>query len=148
MKCKQVHKNFIGYIENTLPGALSTALHDHLDNCPECKKVYDHILATYTVFNKLPNPEINPFFYTKVEQRLKSKVQQGLTLSTLITKKLQPVIASVIIIVGICLGIIVGKGLANSRFTNKDSAILEAYASEYYLSGTNDDSVDAFIDNE
>lgn len=148
MKCKHVHKNFIEYIEHTLSEPLSTALHDHLDNCPECKMLFKNILNTYSVFNNLPKPEINPYFYTKIEQRLKSK-NQDLSLSSFVLKRLQPVIASVIIILGIGLGILIGKGLASTNLINKDrTSILDAYASEYYLSGTNDDNMDAFNVND
>jgi hypothetical protein len=151
MKCKQVHKNFIGYIENTLSGALSAALHNHIETCPACKEKYENLLYTYTIFDKQSSPEITPFFYTRVEQRLKSRMYPTVPLYSLFFKRLQPVLAAVIIVLGISLGILVGKNLANSQFAKKDSAssnILEAYASEYYLNGTGGDIVDYLNSND
>jgi hypothetical protein len=113
--------------------------------------MYDNILATYTVFNKLPKPEINPFFYTRLEQKMKSKVHSEIPLMPLFIRRLQPVIATIFIVVGISFGILIGKNLAQLKLakTNVDrNAILEAYASEYYLTGTGDDIVDALVINK
>jgi len=150
MKCKQVHKNLIGYIEETLPMPLSADLHNHIDKCTDCKALYENILATYTVFNQLPKPEINPFFYTRLEQKIKSKKPSEILLMPLFLRRVQLVAATVLIAVGISFGILIGKNLANSQLAKTSidqNAILEAYASEYYLTGTGDDIVDAFVNN-
>ncbi len=151
IKSKQVHKNLIGYIEQTLPMPLSTDLHKHIDGCTDCKALYENILATYTVFNQLPKPKINPFFYTRLEQKIKSKKPSEILLMPLFLRKGQLVAATILIAIGISFGILIGKNLATYHLAKTSidrNAILEAYASEYYLTGTGDDIVDAFVNNE
>jgi len=151
MNCDQINKNLIGYIEQAIPVDLQKKISAHLQECKTCRALYENVVATYTVYDKIPVTEVNPFFYTRLEQKLKAK---HLTNETFVPKmiwKLQPIAASFLIVVGIGLGIMIGKSISGSSISLTSpnrSEILEAYASDYYLTSSGDESLNVLMNNE
>jgi hypothetical protein len=66
-------------------------------------------------------------------------------------KRLQPIAAVLILAIGISSGILIGKNLANSKLATTQSerkTMLDTYASEYYLNGTNEENLNVLLTNE
>jgi hypothetical protein len=151
MQCKQVRRNFIGLIEKSLPEPLSSDMFDHIDSCKECKGSFNNILATYTAFDGLQEPEINPFFYTRLQQKLISKEKRAVNQFSLIKMKLIPVAISLSLAIGISFGILMGKNLASFKMAKTEAihkTMLDAYASEYYLNETAEENLNVILTNE
>ena len=151
MNCKYVNKNLIGYIEQAIPIKLQEEIKEHLNECHACRKLLEEVRATYTVFDKRPVPEVNPFFYSKLEQKLKNKEKREAAFFPEIIWKLRPVAASVLIFIGISMGVFIGNSLYGSGIALKKpdrAEILNAYASEYYLTDTGDDTMNTLISNQ
>jgi hypothetical protein len=146
MKCKHIHNNIIGLIEKTLPEALSTEMFNHIDSCNACKDCYNNILATYQVFDKSV-PEINPYFYTKLRQKIENKANAKIP-SIPLVRRLQPVAIVLLLVIGVALGIMIGKNLANYKNDSERKTMLDTYASEYYLNDTNEESLNVILTNE
>jgi hypothetical protein len=150
MKCKYIYKNLIGYIEQTIPANLHEEIDNHINSCRSCEELYNNVFATYHIADVNIVPEVNPFFYTRLEQKLKTKVDREITFVPKLILKLQPIAITILIVVGISTGILIGKNISVSTLNvNPDrSEILEAYASDYYLINTGEESMDALINNE
>ena len=151
MNCYQINKNFIGYIEQTIPTELQEQIGVHLNGCHNCSELYKNIVATYTIYEKLPLPEVNPYFYTRLEQKLKSKHQLNQKFVPQIIWKLQPVAATILVFIGIGSGILIGTSISGSEITFKKpnrSEVLEVYASDYNLVSTGDESLAILMNNE
>jgi predicted anti-sigma-YlaC factor YlaD len=146
MKCKQLHNNLIGLIEQTLPEALSTEMLNHIDSCKACKTCYDNVKATYHVFDRSV-PEINPYFYTKLMNRIESKAKIEAP-SISFARRLQPVAIILLLAIGTGLGVLIGKNLANYKTDSDRKTMLDTYASEYYLNDTNEESLNVLLTNE
>lgn len=145
MKCKQIHNNLIGLIEQTLPEAVSIEMFNHMDSCKGCKSCYENVLATYVLDKSVP--EINPYFYTKLHQKIESKAKIEVASISLV-RRLQPVAVVLLLAIGISLGILIGKNLANYKSDSDRKTMLDTYASEYYLNDTNEESLNVLLTNE
>lgn len=152
MNCKEINKNLIGFIENTIPAHVKTEMEKHFSECESCKMLYNNIFATYTIFDGQPQTEVNPYFYARLEQKIKLKEQIKIESSTnKLIWKLQPIAASFLIVISVCAGILIGNSFSGTNLVNKNpnrTELLEAYANDYYLTDTNDDNITALINNE
>jgi hypothetical protein len=151
MNCKHLYKDIIGYAEHTISSDLNKKIEQHLSECSSCEKIYQEVLKTYEVFDHCPTPEVNPYFYTRVEQKLKALRDREIFSVYGLVWKIKPVAATVLIVAGISMGVFIGKNISgsNSSTNNNDrKEILEAYATDYYLTGTSDESTYVLVTNE
>jgi predicted anti-sigma-YlaC factor YlaD len=148
MKCRQVHKNIIDLIEHTLPESVSDEMFRHIKSCLDCGELYDNVSATYTVINSVPKPEINPFFFTRLQQRLESGKQKEAHIGMVLIKRLQPIAIIILLFIGISSGIFIGKNLVSYKNNSDQKAVLDAYASEYYLNKTGEEALNTLLTNE
>jgi len=142
MNCKVVENNMIGFIERQVPFDIQSAIEEHLLHCGPCKFLYDKVNSTYSITLEKNIPEISPYFYSRLEQRLLQKSRKKIYFSGIGTVLWQPVAASLIILVGILIGISIGRHVelpvTSENSTNK-SEVINIYATEYYLNGTGED---------
>jgi hypothetical protein len=152
MKCKEINKNLIGYIEDTIPANLRVDIEKHFSQCITCKELYENVFATYTICNHQPQVEVNPYFHTRLEQKLKNKAQASIKSSSgKLVWRLQPIAAGLLIVIGVSAGIFIGNSLSGTSIAGTKpnrTELLEAYANDYYLTDNNDESINALINNE
>ncbi|HEY4787082.1 MAG TPA: hypothetical protein VIH57_13585 [Bacteroidales bacterium] len=151
MNCKYINRNLIGYIERSIPIELQEDIDKHLSECLSCKSLFEEVRKTYLVFDERTIPEVNPFFYSKLEHKLRTKGQKEVQLVTELVWKLRSVAATALIFVGVSMGVIIGKSLYGSgaALSNPNRAeILQEYASEYYLTDSGEETMNALISNE
>lgn len=152
MNCPLVHENLLGYIEDSLEDNVYSEVKRHLDSCEQCLILYQNIKETYTAFEKLPRPELDPFFSTRVLSTYFNKEAIGTSTSHKLIRILQPIAASILILFGVSAGIYLGKDLAVSKAIVSapvlNNQTMETYASEYYLDDLGELSVANLIDNE
>ena len=151
MKCDQLNKNLIGYIEQIIPIDLMDEMTIHIQECNNCKALYENIAATYTILDKQSLPQLNLFFYTRLEQRLIAKNQHVQSAWPKVTWKLQPLAATFLVLIGISVGILIGKSASGSgiSFRSPDrSEVLKAYASDYYITSNEEENMSVLMNNE
>jgi hypothetical protein len=151
MNCDQINKNLLGYIEQSIPTELMEEIGLHVQGCSKCSELLENVAATYTVFDKQLEIQVNPFFYTRLEQKLKNKSLPVQSLLPKVTWKLQPVAASFLVLIGISVGILIGKSASGSDFSLKSpdrSEVLNEYASEYNLISNAEENVSVLMNNE
>lgn len=152
MNCGLVQKNLLEFIEGSLADNVGFEVKNHIDSCELCSGLYRNVKETYTAFEKEPLPILDPFFSTRVLSKLHNiEVIETNTTHKLI-RILQPIAASVLLLIGVSAGIYLGKNLAGSKTIVSNAVInnetLETYASEYYLDDLGEQSVSNLIDNE
>ena len=152
MTCRSVQKNLLDYIEDSVDRALGIEVKKHLESCSECFRLYQNVQETYTSFKRVPKQDPGPYFSARVLARYQRWEAIETNWSHRILRVLQPIAASVLILVGVTAGIYLGKNLASSTtFTSSqvvNNESLETYASEYYLDGLGEQSVENLINNE
>jgi hypothetical protein len=134
-----VKNNMIGFIEGQLPLNLKSAMDEHLIQCKSCANILGNVKATYTIYGLSDIPPLNPFFYTKLEQKLKLKTRNKTYIFNFINGPWQSIAASILIVSGIFIGIYVGKHLEiQEKSTNSinENDVLNIYATEYYIENT------------
>jgi hypothetical protein len=149
MKCRETENNLIGYIEKTLTADQMQDMALHLKECNTCNILFDEVKTTYTSFGALPEPSLNPFFYTRVAAKLHNKkhIADFIPKYTVFTK----IASSVLIIVGIGIGIYLGGEMqipAASLSSSAQTEMLEAYTSEYNLDDSGFQVLESLITNE
>jgi anti-sigma factor RsiW len=152
MSCRLVQKNLLEYIEDSLDFATSNEIKKHIESCSDCFNLYKNVQETYTSFEKMPKQDPGPYFSARVLARYEKWEAIETNSSHRILRILQPIAASVFILVGVSAGIYLGKNLAGSKTVASSQVLtnesLETYASEYYLDGLGEQSVENLIDNE
>jgi predicted anti-sigma-YlaC factor YlaD len=151
MNCDQVKQNFIGYIERTIPIGLQEEMETHLNECHACGILYQNVAATYTSFGNVPVPEINPFFYARLEHRLAEKYQPRQKFTLRLLWKLQPIAATFLVLIGIGIGIIIGQSISGSGIALSSpnrTEVLKNYANDYNLTYTGEENLAVLMNNE
>lgn len=134
MKCKDIHTNWIGYLEKTLSERERQAMEKHLSHCTSCNALIENVKNTYTLFDHKKGTGPSPFFVTRVEQALTKRIQQE-PVSPVLAIRWMPVAASFLLLLAIGTGILVGNklssGLSVQTTTYTTSEMFEAYTSGY-----------------
>jgi hypothetical protein len=141
MKCRYIEKNLLGYIENTLPSHVMTEINIHLEKCNECKHLLNQVKLTYGIFD-LNETEV-PELFTGIQNKLKV---HSTTVVEFIPQHrvLYRFAASVVIIVGVALGILIGGKYSTTQISKNASASEQLNSSEY--SATDSESMDGESD--
>lgn len=114
MKCREIHNAIYFFIINELSASEAAGIRVHIDNCEACRNLYEHIKVTHSVIEKEKRIETNPFFYTRLQQRIKNEEPVYVRKPSLI-KQMQLVPVVILIIVGLAAGILLGNNYYNSR---------------------------------
>jgi predicted anti-sigma-YlaC factor YlaD len=121
-----------GYLENSLSNSERKAVEEHLHTCNSCNALFHNVAATYSVFDKIKTPELSPFFATRVEQALQSRLQNE-QVSPTFAIRWMPLAASVLLLFAIGSGVFMGKKIssnltAQQSFTSTEK--VEAYTAD------------------
>jgi len=151
MDCKLVHINLIGFIEQSLPDELFAEVNKHIGECAHCQALFQNVNSTYNSYEKILKPTVNPFIYTRIEQRLHTKRHPEIVPQSMMFRRVQSIAATVLILVGVSLGVFLGKNLSGSSFTlssSEKTERLNAYAAEYNLTSVSEENYDVLLNNE
>jgi hypothetical protein len=73
MNCKTLHTKIIFFNEGSLPAWEMEEIKIHLENCSDCVAFANELKKTLAVIENEKMPQLNPFFYTRVKARLKTR---------------------------------------------------------------------------
>jgi len=107
MKCQVIHKKLIFFLEDELSGKEMQAIREHLDSCPDCALFAEDMRETLSILDSEKNPEINPFFYTRVKAKLvnQDEKESQMMRRPVLVRVLQPLAFSILLLVGVYAGI-------------------------------------------
>ncbi len=144
MNCKKTQKNLIFYINNELEKELSEKIKKHTDNCKTCSKAYEELKATLSLTEKTERLKPNPFLYTRIKQKLEEQNNKKKIPGFSINKILQPLIMSLLLILGISGGIKIG----NMYETKQQKQNIISQTTEYYLNDFEQEKIELILLNE
>ena len=143
MKCTEFRNNLIGLIEGTLQAGLKSDMEEHMLHCMDCYNIYENVKSTYTIRDNIKVPEVTPYFYNRLEQKLKNKEAHTSFVLSIFNGPWQNLAASILVASGIFIGVYLGKyfGTAeNNVYTTNENDVINTYVSEYYIDYTFEDN--------
>lgn len=119
MKNKCIHNDLIFYLDNELSVEKRTAVEKHLEECADCRGFLAFIQEGMQLIEKEKNPEISPFFYTRLSARLEEKPEYKVQSQW--ARLAQPAFFSLILLAGIYGGLKLGSN-ASSPLVNQQTS--------------------------
>jgi len=123
MKHDSIHKDLIFYLDNELSVEKRTAVEKHLDECADCRSFLVFLQESNQIIEKEKNPEVSPFFYTRLSARLDERPayrQQGLWI-----RLVQPAFFSLILIAGIYGGLKLGSNASSPKENQRATSSIQ-----------------------
>jgi len=149
MKCNKIHKTLYRYHLGELSPHLMEEIDKHLINCPECSAIYAKMAQTLNHFNDKETIPEQPFYYTRLKQRMENKKEktESVWSNGLVKKILQPAIYMASLVLAVYIGILIGSGTGNSVSSlAKNEALkdnyIEAFAQYQYLNDFQIESIE------
>lgn len=119
MNCRHIENNLIGYIESSLTPSLMLEVKEHIEACEACKQIYLQVKCTYEIFSdnrNIPVPDLYPGILQKLKYHHTSVVEFVPR-----HRVIYRVAASIIVIIGIGLGIFMGGKYSSIKNGNAPS---------------------------
>ena len=142
MKCKQIHKNLIFYIDGDLTSKKNKKIEEHLSVCENCSRLYQEMKSSLSVIENKKSIEINPYLYTRIKQRL-DDINKNSTKSIFATQQkrlLQPALITFIIALGVFIGVSIGN-----TYTFQNNNIADTQSEQYYINDLQQEHVEYFL---
>jgi predicted anti-sigma-YlaC factor YlaD len=155
MKCNKIHKILYRYQLEELPPQLKKEIDKHLINCPECSALYTKLSQTLNHLNDKDTLPDQPFYYTRLKQRMENKKEQTESVwgIGLVKKIIQPAIYMVSLVLAVYIGILIGSGtdsykskLAKNEILEED--YIEAFVEYQYLNDFQIESIENVLISE
>jgi hypothetical protein len=111
MKCKNLHKDLIFFLEGDLPAKEMEQIQIHLAECDSCAAFAEDMKVTLGILEVEKSPAVNPFFYTRLKAKLENRESEKLQIfrRPVFARILQPVMFSILLVIGIYSGIKIGQ---------------------------------------
>jgi anti-sigma factor RsiW len=113
MKTKCIHNDLIFYLDNELSEEKRTAVEKHLEECADCRSFLAFLKEGIQIIDKEKNPEVSPFFYTRLSARLDEKSERQ-TQSQWV-RLAQPAFFSLLLVIGIYGGLKLGGNASSPK---------------------------------
>ncbi|WP_163322387.1 anti-sigma factor family protein [Draconibacterium mangrovi] len=124
MKCKNVHNKLIFFLEKELPVSEMEQVQKHLDECSKCARFAAEMRNTLQILDNDKVNDENPFFYTRVKERLSKQAEEQPAVRPVLVRILQPVAFSMLLLLGVYGGFMLGQApnanIAGSGFTEQE----------------------------
>jgi len=75
MKCRNIQKDLIFYLDCDLPEERMKSIGEHLDGCPLCSAFLEELKKDMLIIELEKNPEVSPYFFTRLSSRLDEKAE-------------------------------------------------------------------------
>jgi len=124
--CKQYKSKLANYLAGKLSTDQSVDVAAHLKICPGCRIQAEKMEKLADAFLSPSNVPVNPFLYTRIQNRLLTPTQPK---KSLVARFLQPAAYVVVLFLGIYLGIQLGY----STKSDTASSYADAYVESLYF---------------
>ncbi len=111
MECKTIHNDLIFFLEGDLPSEKARQIEMHLNECSSCAAFAEEMKKTLGILETEKSPAVNPFFYTRLKAKLENREPEESSVfkRVVLARVLQPVLFSILLIIGIYSGIKIGQ---------------------------------------
>lgn len=123
MKHDSIHKDLIFYIDNELSVEKRIAVKKHLEECADCRSFLAFLKEGMQVIEKEKNPEVTPFFYTRLSARLEEKPKYQAQNQW--ARLAQPAFFALILILGIYGGLRIGDNASSPRVNQPTTSSIQ-----------------------
>lgn len=143
MKCKNVHKKLIFFINDELTGSVNEEIKIHLKTCKKCNNIYTELETTLNLVGKKKTIKPNPFLYTRIKQKLNEiEIEKKQAVFNPVYKRvLQPVFLSLLLAAGIFTGIKLGSSYEIKQQKN----ISVSQTTEFYFNDFNQEKLEIVL---
>lgn len=143
MKCKEVNKKLVSYINNELSNTENENVKSHLESCAICNEIVVELQNTMNLFDDRITLQPNPFLYTRILQELNilHTVQDNNGFLPVFKRVLLPVIFSLLLIFSVFLGITLG----NIYETNQQEKETSLLTIEYFFNDLEQETVEVSL---
>ncbi|WP_303920614.1 anti-sigma factor [Draconibacterium sediminis] len=129
MKCNTVHNKLIFFLEKELPVSEMEQVQKHLGECSECARFATEMKNTLQFLDNDKVNDENPFFYTRVKERLSKQAEEQPAVRPFLVRILQPVAFSMLLLLGIYGGFKLGQV---PKITTADTNMTEQEVIPYW----------------
>ena len=114
MKCHSVQKKLSAYQDRELKPREQEEVSRHLLSCHSCREQYEKLEQVWQILGELQEIRPDPRFYQQLVRKIKEPREQGLlpALQQVFQLLRGPLIASIILIIGLMAGSYLGSTLA------------------------------------
>lgn len=144
MKCKNLHKDLIFFVEGALTPERKNEISNHLSGCEICRKFVNELSYSFEIIEKEKKIEPNPFLYSRIHNKINDYERNISTIKVTTAKILRPVFVILLILLGVFSGIKLGNSYS-SKHSNYDS---ELQIITYYLNDLQHESVETILLSE
>jgi anti-sigma factor RsiW len=123
MKPNCIHNDLIFYLDNELSVEKRTAVEKHLEECADCRSFLAFLHDGMQIIKKEKNPEVTPFFYTRLSARLDEKSERQ-TQSQWV-RLAQPAFFSLVLLAGIYGGLKLGSNVTSSKINQQATSSVQ-----------------------
>jgi hypothetical protein len=118
MKCHNAQKKFSAYQDRELKPREQEEISSHLLNCQSCREEYQKLDRVWQTLAELEEIHPDPWFYQQIVRKNREPRQQGLLPNFQRVFRLMPspVIASILLVIGILAGTYLGNILIRCDF--------------------------------
>ena len=150
MDCQFVKYNMINYLEGQLKALEVQAFDSHLEQCDSCRTVFEEFAKTYNMLEADKHVQPNPFFFSRLEQRIINE-QQSLPgfIPQIFAKAIKPIMATLLILLSILSGVLIGSQFTDGAYAGSayDSE-LEYYTESVYFNNVDDEPIEYYLLNQ
>lgn len=148
MKCSEIQKKLIFYIEKELEKNSTMEIESHISKCKKCNSIFNEMNKTYSILNNVEQLNPNPFFYTRLSEKIK-EIENKRIFHPSFIKILQPIVVSFVLIVSVVLGIVIGNEFSQNSniFENITETEIQVYSDNFYLNEIDEESFENFLIN-
>jgi len=118
MKCHNAQKKFSAYQDRELKPREQEEISSHLLNCQSCREQYEKLERVWQTLEELQEIRPDPWFYQQIVRKNREPRQQGLLpyFQRVFRLMPSPVIASILLVIGILAGAYLGNTLVRCDF--------------------------------
>jgi anti-sigma factor RsiW len=136
MDCKKTEHKIGAYINGTLDKSTRKQVEEHVNQCPDCMKLYNFMKESMGVLDVEKNIAPKPFLYTRIQAR------QAAYRPTPANWRTATVFATLVLVIGIVIGTAIG------RATIPDNDQETQYTVAYLFDDTNIENLEKTLLND
>ncbi len=132
MKCAKVRRMLSLVLDNEAPIAVMAQVEEHIARCAACRREFEELKAVKRLLTSVPAPEMPPYLTAKTIARLREAEKSYRPVVSVLWR----IAALLLIVVGLGLGVVIGRGLTGNGVISEEIATLNAEPSfEQFLTG-------------
>jgi hypothetical protein len=140
MKCNDLHKKSIFFLEAELPPEEMRQIQLHLNECEKCSLYFENLKQVLGTIETDKIRSADPYFYTRLKARMENQEEKELSGQSGLVRILQPALFTILFLASIYGGYKIGGTEATYK-----SATIETQNIIPYLNEMKSESIESFL---